>query len=63
MFLFVKTPGSRIADLEGIMLSEINQRKTNCMISITCGIWKTKQTKQKQTTDTQSKPVVARGVG
>ena len=23
--MFVKTPGSRIADLEGIMLSEINQ--------------------------------------
>lgn len=32
--------------------------------SLTCGIWKTKaQTKDKQTTDTKDKQVIARGAG
>lgn len=32
--------------------------------SLTCGIWKTKaQTKEKQTTDTEDKQVIARGAG
>ena len=45
-------------DLEGIMLSEISQTEKDkyCMISLTCGIQKTKQ----KDSDTENKLVVAR---
>ena len=39
-------------DLEGIMLSEISQRKNKyCMITLICGIIKTRKTSKKQRSD------------
>ena len=55
-------------DLEGIMLSELNQTEKykHCMISLTCGI-KNKQMTQTSAktklTDTENRLVVARGGG
>ena len=33
----------QILDVESIILSEISQRKTSCMLSLTCGIQKIKR--------------------
>ena len=53
-------------DPEGTMLSEISQtvKDKYCMISLTCGIQKTKQRekkKKKKLIDTENRLVVARG--
>ena len=48
-------------DLEGIMLCEIRQRKTN-MISLICGIKKNQKTKTKLR-DTEKRLVMATGRG
>ena len=42
-------------DLEGIMLSEISQREKDkyCMISLTCGIYETKQMNKHNQTETE----------
>ena len=55
-------------DLEGVVLSEVRQRKTNTVISLICGIYKIQETsednKKKQTlTYIENKPVVATGRG
>ena len=52
-------------DLEVTMLSEINQRKTNTLLSFTCKIWKIKQMyifrKTELDSDTESKLMATSG--
>ena len=55
-------------DLEGVVLSEVSQRKTNTVISLICGIYKIQENsednKKKRTlTYIENKPVVATGRG
>ena len=55
-------------DLEGVVLSEVSQRKTNTVISLICGIYKIQETsednkKNRTLTYIENKPVVATGRG